>query len=86
MQQYVPELFFLILCLFYHNKIKKNNSGTYCCIEFLIYWMKLSIRKTLACVMELDDILPRGEQSERWERTEEEKVREQGTGRTCELL
>ena len=23
--------------------------------------MKLSIRKTLACVMELDDILPRGE-------------------------
>ena len=28
--------------------------------------MKLSIRKTLACVMELDDILPKGEQSERW--------------------
>ena len=46
------------------------------CLEQKGAWFTLSSETRLELV----------QQSERWERTEEEKVREQGTGQTCELL
>lgn len=44
----------------------------------------LGTERSLVCSSETR--LELVQQSERWERTEEEKVREQGTGQTCELL